>query len=111
MNQLLQDRKLGSTENNKVTATGGRMSGCGVQPLLTLSWSISLPTCLVNQVNSSRRQKSHEVSFFFSFLSVEDHLAQGSSQLPSLGRGDRGRVCTRTSIFYRCIELSELGIL
>lgn len=109
MNQPLQNRKLGSTENDKVMATGGRMSGCGVQPVLTLSWSISLPTSLVNQVNSSRRQKSHEVSFFF--LSVESYLAQGSSQLPSLGRGDHGRVCTRMSIFYWCIELSQLGIL
>lgn len=67
MNQALQDRKLGSTENDKVMATGGRMSGCGVQPLLTLSWSLSLPTSLVNQVNSSRRWKSHEVSLFFFF--------------------------------------------
>lgn len=110
MNQALQDRKLGSTENDKVMATRGRMSGCGGQPLLTLSWSLSLPASLVNQVNSSRRQNVMK-SLFFSFLSVESHLAQGSSQLPSLGRGDQGRVCTRMSIFYFCIELSEWGIL
>lgn len=110
MNQALQDRKLGSTENDKSHGYKRKDVWLWRTAIANLSWSLSLPTSLVNQVNSSRRQNVMK-SLIFSFLSVESHLAQGSSQLPSLGRGDQGRVCTRMSIFYFCIELSEWGIL